>query len=232
MPLKIVTRPDSKIFWLAGTVRGKRIRESTGTDSRDLAEEKRAAREADAYRSDLHGVRPTRAFSEAVLSYLKQRRSDDTKRRLNRFLGYLKSVGKQAVTCDRVDQVLLDEACAALLRPNSAGPTRLREIVSPIRAVLRHAAVRGWCGLPVFETIRQGKRRKEWLTPAEAEAIVVASPTHLKPIFEFMFCAGPRRGETLALDWKIRPTPIRASDLEGRQVALGGREGPDCRAGA
>ena len=219
MPLKIVTRPDSNILWLSGTVRGQRIRESTGTDCLKLAEEKRAAREADIYRSDLHGVRPTRQFSEAVLSYLKQQRSADTKRRLNRFLGYLKSVGKQSVACDRVDQVLLDGACEALLRHGPSGSTRLREVVSPVRAVLRHAAVRGWCGLPVFETIRQGKRRKEWLTPAEAEAIVAVSPPHLAPLFVFMFCAGPRRGETLNLNWKICPAPVRAGDAAGRQVA-------------
>ncbi len=208
MPLKIVTRPGSPMLWLTGTVRGKRIRESTGTDSRELAEEKRVAREAAAYREDLHGVKPTRPFAEAVLSYLKRQRSDDTKRRLNRLLGFLKSVGKQNIGCDQVDQVLLDDACDALLRPGSSGSTRLREVVSPVRAVLRHAAVRGWCSLPVFETIRQGKHRKEWLTPQEATAIVAASPPHLKPLFEFMFCAGPRRGETLSLDWKICPAQV------------------------
>ncbi len=207
-------------------------RESTSTDSRDLAEEKRVAREATAYREELHGVKPTKSFAEAVLSYLKRQQSDDTKRRLNRFLGFLKSVGKQNIGCDQVGQVLLDGACEALLRPGSSGSTRLREVVSPVRAVLRHAAVRGWCSLPVFETIRQGKRRKEWLTPDEATAIVAASPSHLKPIFEFMFCAGLRRGETLSLDWKICPAQVRPGHAAGRQVSPRRREGPHHRARA
>ena len=72
-----------------------------------------------------------------------------------------------------------------------------------MKAVLRHAAIRGWCRLPVFETVRQGKRRKEWLTPSEAEAIISASPTHLVPLFEFMFCTGARRGEAIGLRWEI-----------------------------
>jgi integrase len=205
MPLKVVRRSDTKILWLAGTVCGQRIRESTGTDDPKLAEEKRAAREAAILRADMHGVTVSRTFAEAALSYLKRHRSEDTKRRLHRFLGFLKASGRQAIGCDQVNQELLDAACEALLRPGSADPTRLREVVSPVRTVLRHAAIRGWCRLPVFETIRQGKRRKEWLTPAEAERIIEVAPDHLRPVFEFMFSVGARRGETLGLAWEIRP---------------------------
>ena len=226
MPLKIVTRPDSKILWISGTVRGQRVRESTGTDDRQLAEEKRAAREAAIYRANIHGVRTSRTFAEAALSYLKRQRSDDTKRRLNRFLGFLKTAGRQDILCDQVNQDLLDVACDRLLRPGAADGTRLREVFSPVKAVLRHAAVRGWCRLPVFEKIRQGKRRKEWFTPAEAEAIVAASPKHLAPVFEFMFSVGARRGEVLGLDWEIRPAPLRTGHASRRQGALRRRQGP------
>jgi integrase len=211
MPLKLTKREGSQMFWITGTVSGKRIRESTGTDNRQLAEEKRAAREANVYRADIHGVRPSRMFGEAALSYLKRHRSDDTKHRLNRFLQFLEATKRQAIGCDQINQDLLDQACDALLRPHTADSTRLREVVSPVKAVLRHAAIRGWCSLPVFESIRQGKRRKEWLTPAEAEAIIAASPAHAAPIFEFMFCTGARRGEALSLDWKICPTEVRQS---------------------
>jgi integrase len=219
MSLRIISRPGSKILWLSGTVRGQRIRESTGTNNHQLAEEKRAAREAEVYRSDVLGVKVSRSFAEGAISYLKRGRSEDTKRRLHRFLGYLKKIGKENVACDRVNQDMLDHACDALLRPGAADTTRLREVVSPVRAVLRHAAVRGWCTLPVFETIRQGKRRKEWLTPGEAEAIIGASPTHLVPVFEFMFCTGARRGEVLGLDWQICPGEVRAQHAARRQIA-------------
>ena len=226
MPLKVIRRRDTKMLWIAGTVRGQRVRESACTDDPRLAEEKRAAREAAIYRADMHGVTPTRPFAEAALSYLKRDRSDDTKHRLNRFLGYLKAAGRQGIGCDQVNQDLLDAAAEALLRPGAAGSTRLREVVSPVRAVLRHAAIRGWCRLPVFESIRQGKRRKEWLTPTEAEAIIAVAPAHLKPVFEFMFCVGPRRGETLNMGWEIRPAALRPCDAPGRQGDVGRREGP------
>jgi integrase len=198
------------MFWITGTISGKRVRESAGTDNRQLAEEKRAAREASVYRAGIHGVEPTRMFGEAALNYLKRQRSDDTKHRLNRFLTYLKTTKQETIGCDQITQDLLDKACDAMLRPQAADSTRLREVVSPVKAVLRHAAIRGWCSLPVFETIRQGKRRKEWFTPAEAEAIIAASPSYVAPTFAFMFCTGARRGEALSLDWKICPTELRA----------------------
>ena len=209
MPLKVVKRPDGRILWLAGTIHGKRIRESAGTDDPKLAEEKRAAREAELYRNEIHGVKGSRSFAEAAVSYLKRQRSDDTKHRIGRFLKWLEKTRRQGITCDQVDQDLLDEACEALLRPGSADTTRLREVITPVKAVLRHAAIRGWCRLPVFESIKQGKRRKEWFTPEEAEAIVAASPPHLAPLFEFMFSTGARRGEAIALRWEIRPAPLR-----------------------
>jgi integrase len=232
MPLKVTTRPESSMLWITGTVRGQRIRESAGTDNLALAEEKRAAREAELYRGALHGVKPSRSFGEAALSYLKRDRSEDTKRRMNRFLGFLKETHRQSLGCDQVDQNLLDEAAEALIRPGSADATRMREVVTPVRAVLRHAAIRGWCTLPVFETIRQGRRRKEWLSPEEAEAIIAASPAHLAPMFTFMFCVGPRRGETVGLDWKICPGEVRPGHAARGQGGARRRQGQDRRPGA
>ena len=203
MSLKVVTRPGTRILWLSGTVGGQRIRESAGTDDRALAEEKRAAREARVFRAAIHGERVSRPFAEAVLNYLRRPRSDDTRHRIGRVLTSLARMKLQNVSCEQVDQDLLDRVADDLLRPGAADGTRLREVISPVKAVLRFAAVRGWCPLPVFETIRQGRRRKEWLTPSEATAIITASPPHLARLFEFMFCTGARRGEVLGLDWEI-----------------------------
>ena len=245
--LKIVTLPTTRMLWLSGTIRGQRIRESTGTDNPVLAEERRAVREAEVYRAGIHGLKMVRPFADVALNYLKRPRSDDTRWRLRRFLVWLRREGLEAIRCDAVDQELLDKAYERMLRADATDSTRLREVVSPVRAVLRHGAIRGWCASPVFEVIRQPKGRKEWLTPPEAEAIIAASPPHLAPLFEFMFCAGPRRGEVLRLDWqhvqlcygratlrdiKARTGEVkdRILDLEPRAVeALAGlmQPGPD-----
>lgn len=46
MPLRLVRRAGSSFWWVAGTIAGRRIRESTGTGNRALADEFRAARES------------------------------------------------------------------------------------------------------------------------------------------------------------------------------------------
>jgi integrase len=203
MSLKVVKRPGTSSLWIVGTVLGQRIRESAGTDNPSLAEERRAAREAEIYRGVTHGVTPTKAFAEVALSYLKKPLSDDAKARLNRFLRFLKETKRERIGCDKVNQVLLDEACERMLRDGSSPSTRLREVFTPVKAVLRHGAIRSWCALPVFESIPQGRCRKEWLTVAEAQAILAASPEHLRPMFELGFCCGARRGELLSVDWRF-----------------------------
>lgn len=202
MSLKIVSLPDTRMFWLSGTVNGERIRESTRTDVRELAEEKRAVREAEAYRAGIHGLAASRPFAEVAYHYLKRPRSDDVRKRVGRFLRFLKTEDLTGIRCSSVNQELLDRACEKMLRPRSSDSTRLREVVSPARAVLNFGAVRGWCLAPAFEVIRQPRGRTEWLTPGEAEAVISRSPPNLAATFAFMFSCGPRRGEVLSLNWK------------------------------
>ena len=219
MPLKVVTLPNTRMLWLSGTVRGQRVRESTGTDDPRLADERRAVREAEVYRAGIHGLKAAKSFAEVALNYLKRPRSDETRHRVGRFLRWLGGQGMEGVRCGQVDQELLDRAFEGMLRPGAADSTRLREVVSPVRSVLRHGAIRGWCAPPVFEVIRQPRGRTEWLTPAEAEAIVACSPPHLAAAFTLMFCCGPRRAEIIGLDWKhvmLRYGRATFRDVKGR----------------
>ena len=71
MPLKLSKRKNRKGFWVTGTVHGVRIRESTGTDNRALAEELRAKREVELIRASLYGVEDTTTFAEAIILYLQ-----------------------------------------------------------------------------------------------------------------------------------------------------------------
>ncbi len=46
-----------------------------------------------------------------------------------------------------------------------------RARLTPIRAILTHAARRGWCDVPNFEAPGASPPRTEWLTPAEVDAL-------------------------------------------------------------
>lgn len=200
MPLKLTRRRGSPFWWITGTVGGRRIRESTGTEQRAIAEEVRATREAAAIRRAIVGAAPRVTFAQAAVSYFEHAgpHSAGTLARLHRILRHL----GPKVTCDDVDQARLDAACTALLRKGATAPTRLREVITPARAVLNHAAKRGWCQARAFDTGRASPPRTEWLAPAEVDRLIGAASEHLRPLLTFLAATGARVGEALALDWR------------------------------
>lgn len=200
--LRVIQRTGSPWLYVRGTVRGQRVFESTGTADGRLAEEYRATREAELYRAAIHGPGPARvAFHMAVDSYLDAKAPGVATRA---FLGRLTQVWGPRMMCSDIGQEQIDLACRALCRPGAKPATKLRNVVTPARAVLNHAARRGWCQPPVFEVAAVSSGRTEWITPAEAEAMIAASTKrlrHMAPLLSFFFCTGARVNEALALDW-------------------------------
>lgn len=196
--LRIVERKGRAALYLRGTVRGISIFESLGTDDRALAEEARAAREAELYRGAIHGFRNAMTFASAALSYIQTvKPGRDT----------LASVGKLAqhfgptILCGAIDQARIDAAARVICRTTVKPATIQRTVTTPVAAVLNHAARRGWCDPPRFERAKAGGKRTDWMTPAEAEAMIEAATGHLKPLLMFLFCTGARLGEALSLTW-------------------------------
>ncbi len=200
MPLKLVTRVDSPFFWIVGTVRGQRVRESTRTQDPKLAEEARAQREAEAYREAVHGkARGSTSFASAALSYLTAGgpHTETTKAQVIRLV----ELFGPKVRCADVNQGRLDEACDKLLRPNPAPATRLRHVITPARAVLTHAARRGWCDVPLFDIAPAPPSKTEWLSPGEVDRMIAHAAPHLKPLLTFLTATGARLSEALYLAW-------------------------------
>ncbi|MBF6560527.1 MAG: tyrosine-type recombinase/integrase [Candidatus Binataceae bacterium] len=141
------------------------------------------------------------------MSYLATApRSAGDKARLNRIL---RALGTARLA--DIDQGMIDRVRAKVLRPDAAPATAARGVVIPIRAVLRHAARRGWCDLPFVETPRQPQGRTRFLLPAEAEQLVKAAAPHLKGLLIFLLCTGARLSEALGLEW-------RDVDLQGARA--------------
>lgn len=68
--LKLWKRADSPHWQIAGTLRGVRVRESTGTDSRGHAEAILARRQQEILDRAVYGEAATATFAEAVNLYL------------------------------------------------------------------------------------------------------------------------------------------------------------------
>jgi integrase len=211
MPLKVIKRHDrGNALTIVGTVAGQVIRRRAQSNDPKLAAEEAAILETEILRSAWHGDRlGYRSFAETVKSYLSVKdRAPGDKARIRRILV---AVGPNArlidMTQERIDQL------QAELYPNAAPATVKRGLIMPIRAVLRHAQRRGWCHAPIFETPPEPQGRTAFMTPLEAERLILAAASHLKPLITFLIGTGARMSEALGLEWKD-------VDLQGQKATF------------
>lgn len=200
MSLRLAKSEASPYWQITGTVAGQRVRETTGTADKRLAEEIKAKREAEIIRADLYGKQAfTVTWDKACLSYLEVVRPNAKTQ------GFLLKLTKLFANrkLSQIDQEALDEAVKALCKPDAAPATWLRNVITPARAVLTHAARRGWCELPKIETPpdAQGNKRTRWLTPEEFTRLHEHCPPHIKPLVLFLVCTGARVEDAVMLDW-------------------------------
>lgn len=195
MPLKLIKRGD--IYYVRGTVRGRRICETAGTSERQLADAFRAKRETELFEAAIFGERAVVSFRRAALSYL------DFEPRSQRTKDYVASLVDHFgdTRLGQIDQDAADRAVEKIVGLDAAPATKVRVVYTPLTAILTHAAHRGWCARPDFEMPKPPKGKTRWLTPAEAEALVSGSAPHLKPLLTFYLCTGARVSEALDLDW-------------------------------
>jgi integrase len=200
MPLTVVRRKSSGALTITGTVAGRRIRRRAQSDDPKLAEEEAAALEAELLRTAWHGERRgSRTFAEAALSYLEAApRSVHTKDYVRRIL---LGLGGEA-RLGQVDQDAATRLRLTLLKPDAKPSTYLRQIVTPLRAILRHAADRGWCNTPRIATPKTPGGRTRYLLPGEAERLIAVAAPHLRPLVAFLIGTGARMAEAVYLDWR------------------------------
>jgi integrase len=200
MPLKITRRKSTGALTISGIVAGTRIRRRAQSDDPKLAAEEAAALEAELLRTAWHGERRgSRTFAEAALSYLEAApRSEHTKSYVRRML---QTLGPE-MRLGQVDQDSANRLRRILLQPAAKPSTYLRQVVTPLRAILRHAADRGWCDTPriATPTIRSGRTR--YLLPHEVERLIAAAALHLQPLLIFLLGTGARMAEAVYLDWR------------------------------
>ena len=186
-----------EVWYVRGTVRGQTVYESCGTAERKQAEAHRALREAELWQSSVFGSKASVTFTRAVESFVKAKNPSEADRgHLLRLVKHFKGTqGRQ------IDQEALDRAYAILLPADASDANKTRTVLSPLRAVLNHAARRGWCDVPKFETPARTPPRVAYLTPPQAIAQAAACSAHFRPLYQFLLFTGGRASEALELDW-------------------------------
>lgn len=190
------------IWWIDFvTQSGQRIRRSSGTADRNLAQELHDKLKAESWRIDKLCERSRRTWNEAVVRWLKESAHKATietdkahLRWLDRYLGgrHLDEISRSLV--DRVTDARLAEGVS------NATVNRTMEVV---RAILRKS-VHEWEWLdraPRVRMLKEPTRRVRFLTQEEADKLLAELPEHLADMAAFSLATGLRRSNVTGLQW-------------------------------
>ena len=224
MPLTIFRRQESGNWYIRGTVAGRRVYQSARTDDRALADAQRIRIERKILERASYGREATTTFAEAALTYLE---TGGEGRFLKKILEYF---GPDTLLAD-IDNAAVSRAARALY-PKAAPSTINRQLVTPISAVYKLASEDGLCPPRVFRRRKGDRARLRWLTPEEAERMIVALTTdhplrrHALRPFAFFLGSGARPIDGIRLQVQTFYPATgeafipRSKNGEGRMVRL------------
>jgi len=200
MPLKLIEprQGRSPNYRVRGTHLGITIDRTTGSSDKATARKILARWKAEIERGEFAG-RKELTFAAAALAYVQAGGE-------GRFVLAVANYFGDKVLARHIGQIEAD-GCADTLYPNATPATRNRQVYTPISAVLKRSGIETKIRRPIGAN---GKKRTDWMTPAEAEALISSA---LNVDYEF--------GIFLAV---LLGTGMRLSDclsLECRQVDLG-----------
>jgi integrase len=92
----------------------------------------------------------------------------------------------------------------ALVRQEErAFPATVKYELAALRRGFRLAVRAGWLNtVPAFPTIKVQNVRVGFFERAEFERVLASLPEHVRPLVEFLYFTGWRRGEALGLEWR------------------------------
>lgn len=203
MPLRLVRYPKMSPFWyIRGTVHGKSVYESAGTDNKAAAEDLRIRRESELLHRSIHGAGATVTFAEAVDSYLKAGGEakylgayDEVTEKWSLLVGEfaLKAVAS-------IGQVEADEA-ADKISPGTSPATRKRQVYGPLKAVLNHAAEKWQLSLKPIKNPRVKKVNPVWATPNQVRKLLQHCTPKLRLFVAISVYTGERLEQVVGLNW-------------------------------
>ena len=198
----------------------------TGVTDPGRAEDIRIKREAEILHESIHGRAAAANFAEAALSYLEnggRYGTGGSKRFMEPVLAYFKTTSLAKIDLEAI------ERGARITYPKASPPTQNRQFITPTVAILRHAAKRGLCPMPIIARPKAPDGVVRWLKPEEFERLLACAAPHLRPLLVFLFYTGARIGEALWLDWRnvdlarAHVSFVKTKNAEARGVPLASR---------
>jgi integrase len=213
VPLKLVRRAGSDNWYLRGTVRGRSVFESAGTDDAEAAEAVRVKREAELLEESVYGKKAVATFLEAAVAYLEH---DGDPRFLGRYdggrwTGLIGLFGRRRLSS--LGQQDLDEA-AKKLYPTATPETRNRQCYTPFVAVWNYAVAAGMADPRDWRRPRRPKGTAKRRKPTRAGT----GPTDYETAARFVAAMAPAPAMVLTTLFYTGLRPIELFALEAHDV--------------
>jgi integrase len=190
MPLKVYKRGE--IYHYRGKVAGRKLRGTTGTANREIAEQIANRIEAREWKRDLHGPEAVLRFSDAAAAYLK---AGKPSRFIAALLDHWKETLIKDITAGAIRQAAID------LYPNAGPATRNRHVIVPTVAIINHCAELEQCPPIRVKRFKVESREKEPVTWEWICEFRKHAPQSMGVLAMFMFLTGARISEALAVRW-------------------------------
>lgn len=217
MPLKLKKR--NKIWHYSGTVAGRRLRGTTGTTDKRIAERIANEVEGKIWTSHLDGPGATLTFAQAAIAY---REAGHSVRFLDEVEDYWRDTLVPTITGAAIRQM------AQKLYPDCSNATLNRQAIVPAQAIINYAASLEWCATIKVKRFKVNAERKtpvtrHWVEEFSNQAQADGLP-HLAALCLFMFGTGARRGEACSLRWSDielfkKTAIINQTKIDDRRIA-------------
>jgi integrase len=219
--MALFKRKDTTAWWMDYTdAEGKRVRESTRTDNKQLARELHDKRLAEVWEQKRLGIKRDRKFDEAVALFLEEKRKkgiaaiSDYEDHCDWWLSKFRGRSLRSITQELIVETIKE-------REAINSPATCNRYLSTLRGMLRLVTIKyKWLRrdeMPNFFFYEEPKGRVRWLTPDEIARLLDALPPHWKDIAQFSFATGQRQANVLNLRWE-------QIDLQNRTVVFDWKE--------
>ena len=190
------------VWWIDISVKGKRIRQSTGTQVKSKAQQLHDKLKHDLWlEMSLKGM-PKKYWIDAVMRWIEESQHKRTLRDDKIHLRWSDSfLRNQSLTEIDQDQI---EIVAKAREETGVSPTTVNRMLEIIRAILRRAQ-KEWGWLHTVPPIRMRKtddKRIRWLTYKESQQLIAELPPHLQDMVMFTLCTGLRQSNVTQLKWE------------------------------